>query len=337
MRTLIVAGLLLAGLLASGCVGRWTHKQTQEELAASRKEQKATAAKLQAAERRLGELQQALNAAREAKEASEAAVREREDRLRALREQLTAATREAEEAKVLTQQERDRAERATQALEERIQRLELDQAAARAALEAARKDQEGAQAGRQQLEEQVQALRGQVQTLSVAAERSAQQLMEREQELARAAAAPASGPVVATASPDGTVSFSIVASLLFKSGDSRIAPEGRAILARVAAQLAEAGAAAIRVEGHTDNKPLKASLQGKYRSNWELSAARATSVVRYLVLEGGIAPERLSAVGYADTRPVADNATEEGRQQNRRIEIVLYPAEAPSSTHSATR
>lgn len=332
MRTMLVAGLLLAGLLASGCVGRWTYKQTEEELASARKEQKATAAKLQASERRVGELQQALKAARAAREASEAGIREREDQLRSLREQLTAAAREADEAKSATLQERDKAERTKQELQEQIQRLELDQAAARAALEAARKDRDGTEAARQELDQQVRSLRGEVQTLSIATEQAA----VREQQLAQQAAA-APEPVVRTASQDGTVTLSIVASLLFKSGDSRVSPEGRAILARIADQLTQAGDLRIQVEGHTDSKPLKPSLQARYRSNWELSTARATSVVRYLVLEGGIPPERLSAVGHADTRPVADNATEDGRQQNRRIEIVLYAAGTPSGNHAASR
>ncbi|MFN8557067.1 MAG: OmpA family protein [Dehalococcoidia bacterium] len=79
----------------------------------------------------------------------------------------------------------------------------------------------------------------------------------------------------------------------------------------------------IRVEGHTDNVPTNSP---EFNSNWELSAARATAVLRRLVEEGRLPAERISAVAYADTRPKADNATAQGRAANRRAEIVvLYP------------
>jgi chemotaxis protein MotB len=74
------------------------------------------------------------------------------------------------------------------------------------------------------------------------------------------------------------------------------------------------------IEGHTDNQPLAG---GKYPSNWELSVARAYSVIEYFSKEKGISPERFIAAGYGEYRPVASNETLEGRAQNRRIEIVL--------------
>lgn len=76
----------------------------------------------------------------------------------------------------------------------------------------------------------------------------------------------------------------------------------------------------IRVEGHTDNVPMNSSL---YRSNWDLSAARAANMVRLLTSQTSIPPERLIAVGYGEYRPVADNATDEGRAKNRRIDIIV--------------
>jgi chemotaxis protein MotB len=76
------------------------------------------------------------------------------------------------------------------------------------------------------------------------------------------------------------------------------------------------------VVGHTDNVPITGGLQKVFASNWELSAARATTVVRFLQ-EAGIAPERLIATGRAEYAPVAPNDTPEGRQKNRRIEITL--------------
>lgn len=76
----------------------------------------------------------------------------------------------------------------------------------------------------------------------------------------------------------------------------------------------------IRVEGHTDNVPMNSSL---YRSNWDLSAARAANVVRLLTSGTSIPPERMIAVGYGEYRPIADNSTEEGRSKNRRIDIIV--------------
>ena len=81
----------------------------------------------------------------------------------------------------------------------------------------------------------------------------------------------------------------------------------------------------IRIEGHTDNVPISTKLQDRFKTNWELSTARATTVVRYLIDQGGVDRQYLSAVGYADTHPLASNDSEEGRSSNRRIEIVLYP------------
>ncbi|OQX54549.1 MAG: hypothetical protein B5M48_00345 [Candidatus Omnitrophica bacterium 4484_213] len=83
----------------------------------------------------------------------------------------------------------------------------------------------------------------------------------------------------------------------------------------------------ISVEGYTDNKPIKYST--KYPSNWELSACRATEVVRYLIKQG-VSPERLSAVGYGEYRPIDTNDTPQGRANNRRVEIVISPKTLPS-------
>jgi chemotaxis protein MotB len=81
----------------------------------------------------------------------------------------------------------------------------------------------------------------------------------------------------------------------------------------------------IAVEGHTDDVPLGAGLRTNFPSNWELSAARAAAVVRFLQKEGGLEPQRLSVRGYSYYKPIASNDNEEGRRQNRRIEIILKP------------
>jgi chemotaxis protein MotB len=76
----------------------------------------------------------------------------------------------------------------------------------------------------------------------------------------------------------------------------------------------------IRIEGHTDNIPIKTS---QFPSNWELSTARATNIVHYLMDAHAFPPDKLSAIGYGEYRPVADNNTEEGRQKNRRVDVVV--------------
>jgi chemotaxis protein MotB len=114
-----------------------------------------------------------------------------------------------------------------------------------------------------------------------------------------------------------------VDKILFDSGSVEINARGRESLRVMADALKNTQDQEILVEGHTDNVPLSAALKKRFPSNWELSTARAAAVVRFLQEEAGIKPERLSARGYSFYRPVAPNTTEEGRRQNRRIEITL--------------
>jgi chemotaxis protein MotB len=115
--------------------------------------------------------------------------------------------------------------------------------------------------------------------------------------------------------------------VLFDSGQAQLKAGGFGALKHVSEILRSYSDKQIRVEGHTDNVPIGAKLKERFPTNWELSTARATSVVRFLVEETGLDSTNLSAVGYADTRPITGNDTEEGRMANRRIEIVLYPKE----------
>lgn len=114
-----------------------------------------------------------------------------------------------------------------------------------------------------------------------------------------------------------------VADVLFDSGKARIRQEAYPILDKVATVLKEnVPELSIGVEGHTDNVPIKHS---GWKSNWELSTARALSVLHYLVEQKGISPERVSAIGYGEYRPVASNDSAAGRQMNRRVEVVILP------------
>jgi chemotaxis protein MotB len=105
----------------------------------------------------------------------------------------------------------------------------------------------------------------------------------------------------------------------FAVGSSEVSGEALEMIDRIAAAVA-ATPNAIRIEGHTDDVPIRTS---KHQSNWELSTARASAVVEYLVTETGLAPERLSAAGYGEFHPRVPNDTPENRAANRRIDIVI--------------
>lgn len=119
------------------------------------------------------------------------------------------------------------------------------------------------------------------------------------------------------------ITIDISASALFAPGEARLSLGAIRALGAVGRVLATADFP-VRVEGHTDNVPISTP---QFPSNWELSAARAASVVR-LFIDTDVDPRRLTATGYADQRPIADNATAEGKQKNRRVAITI---ESPMS------
>ena len=110
--------------------------------------------------------------------------------------------------------------------------------------------------------------------------------------------------------------------IFFDSGRAELKPGGKAVLKKVGEALKGYENKIIRVVGHSDNVPVSKSLQAKFPSNWELSVARATTVVRFLQ-EVGVPPERMIPSGRGEYDPVDTNDTPEGRQKNRRIEILL--------------
>ena len=121
----------------------------------------------------------------------------------------------------------------------------------------------------------------------------------------------------------------LMKQLRFESGESTITTEGYQVLDELIAHLkTDAGDRLIRVEGHADNMEIGPSLKSRYQTNWDLSKARAGGVLHYLLEKGGIDSEKLSSVGYGDTKPIAGNATEADRQKNRRVDIVLYSSES---------
>jgi chemotaxis protein MotB len=110
----------------------------------------------------------------------------------------------------------------------------------------------------------------------------------------------------------------------FDPGSAAIHPESLVVIDRIAAKLAPL-AYSLRVEGHTDNTPIHTA---QFPSNWELSTARATSMLQYLIANGNIPPQRLSAVGYGEYHPVTSNDNPAGRAANRRVDLVVLGAAA---------
>ncbi len=114
-----------------------------------------------------------------------------------------------------------------------------------------------------------------------------------------------------------------LAEVLFDSGKADIKNEAYSILDKIAKVFKEnLSGRDIGIEGHTDNQPIKYS---GWKSNWELSTARATSVLHYIVDEKGIDPKKVSATGHGEYKPVTPNDTPEGQRQNRRVEMVVLP------------
>ena len=120
---------------------------------------------------------------------------------------------------------------------------------------------------------------------------------------------------------DGRMVLTLPMDILYPSGSAKLAKEGREALLAVGRGLATIPERRFQVEGHTDDVPIRTAA---YPSNWELAAARSLGVVRAL-LEGGVAPQRISAASFSEYRPTAANDGDVNRARNRRIEIVLVP------------
>ena len=124
--------------------------------------------------------------------------------------------------------------------------------------------------------------------------------------------------IVMQVTPEGFV-ISLKELGFFNSGEANLLPGADAKIAKIAKILAKPGLE-IRVEGHTDNQPIHTS---QFRSNWELSSARAMNVLLLLVNQCGFDPTKISASGFGEFRPVSDNSTAAGRRMNRRVDLVV--------------
>jgi chemotaxis protein MotB len=134
------------------------------------------------------------------------------------------------------------------------------------------------------------------------------------------------GSGVEITSQGGRITLTMLDTILFKTGEADLTTAGEAVLRKLEPTLKAAKDKTVEVNGHTDNVPITTELKLLYPTNWELSAARAINVVKFLQDKLKIAPDRLMPVGYGAYRPVASNKSAKGRAQNRRIEITLLPA-----------
>jgi chemotaxis protein MotB len=128
----------------------------------------------------------------------------------------------------------------------------------------------------------------------------------------------ATGDVAVRDTPEGLV-ISLREVGFFESGSAEIRASSMPAFERLANLLGESDSD-IRIEGHTDNVPIHNS---RFASNWDLSTARATATIRLLIVNYGFDPQRLTAAGYAEYRPIATNETPEGRAMNRRVDVVV--------------
>ena len=159
--------------------------------------------------------------------------------------------------------------------------------------------------------------------LATAAQELAAQEQAETEQLARDLASALTAEIVANrielVAEGRTITLRIRENGSFPSGEADLQTPVRAVLQRVRERLAGTEGK-IEVAGHTDNQPIETD---RFRSNWELSSARAVSVAHELMLGGLIPPQRITVSGYADTQPVASNDRDAGRVQNRRVEIVI--------------
>jgi chemotaxis protein MotB len=189
-------------------------------------------------------------------------------------------------------------------LPEKVEKLETENAELKTAKEALARD--------------VEAKTGELEQLKGTADKLQAQMKD---EIAR-------GDVRLTES-GGRLRVDLVDKILFESGEATVSKRGEGVLAKVGAVLAQIDDKTIQVSGHTDNLPLGEKLTGQFPTNWELSAARAVTVVRFLSEKAGVPAQRLVASGYGEWSPIASNKSPSGRARNRRIEILLTPALAP--------
>lgn len=179
-------------------------------------------------------------------------------------------------------------------------------------------------AGRPTDVRRIQELSAELERLRLQKEAEAQQLQDAQALLEKRLQKEIADKQVRLEMAERGLVLTFLAEILFDSGKTQLRESAKSTLSKVASVLQEkVSDRDIGIEGHTDNEPIKHS---GWKSNWELSTSRATSVLHFLE-EEGVNPRQMVASGYGEYRAVASNDTAEGRQKNRRVEIVILPKE----------
>lgn len=311
MRIRLMTGALTATLLVAGCVGKGTHTETLAELDTARKTSAKTSAVLE-----------------EAKKDAAARIKALEEEKAQLAQELAVeqqAGSRTRQALVTSNESLAQALKRQRDLEEEAQKLRDEgQQADRLYGEARReRDQEIGTLRQTVADRAAQAVK--LEQERAAKEAEIQRLNKTHDDLAKSLQDEIAKGDIKIKQVRDRLTINMVDRVLFDSGQAQVKPAGLKVLKQVSDVLTKVTDKQIRIEGHTDNVPIGIKLREKFSTNWELSTARATSVVRYLIEEGGVDRTLLAAGGYADTQPLESNETEAGKTANRRIEIVLYP------------
>lgn len=282
------------------------------------------------------ELEGQYKTAEEELESARRTISDKESANQKLQEELKAAEAKVaelqQETERLAQEVRSRQQEVQQKQQEISQlqstKRELSQAAEQAQSRAANQDE--LQNRIDTLQSEKQALQTQLDELQseLAAAREKQSVQETYNELLSQLRSELEAGSIKIKTANNQITLTADDRIFFESGSAAVSPGGKEILGRFAEALNQFQDKRIYVEGHTDSQPIGPALKDRYPTNWELGAARAISVVRYLAEERDVAADRLSAASFGPFQPVASNATVEGRAQNRRIEITIVQRQA---------
>lgn len=287
---------LLLSFLLFGCVPKQRYTSATVELADTHDRLQTALVELDIQRASITALQAELSATGQARDQLDALARELEARNAGLLARLGEL-----QGMLAELSEKSAADRARKSeLEERLGQLQKSMAESEAQAAEARARLEALQAEKSKLEEKTAAYDALVQSLKGEI---------------------SSGQVTIT-ELRGKLTVNLSNAILFDLGSAELSPDGKAALEKVAGVLAGVSDREVRVEGHTDNVPVKAS--ASYADNWALSSLRASTVVSLLV-SAGVDPRNISAVGFGEHHPVQANDTDAGRAANRRTEIVLAP------------
>ena len=337
---------ILCAMAVGGCVSTETHNKTLAELEAAKKTAAQNAAELDALKKQsqaqTGQLQQQLAGLQQNLD-QEAGQRKAAEQQAAtlVKEREALAARSTDLQSRLSSLEKERGQLNGELGTVRGQITDLEQrlvsgsASSRDEIAKLQKQAAELEAEAAQLAKEREQLRQEQSALAATLEQERLAKLAKEEEIARLTRTQeelskslqdeiAKGNITIQQVQD-RLTINMVDRVLFDSGQAQVKPAGVEVLTQVGEVLNKVTDKQIRIEGHTDNVPISPKLQSRFKTNWELSTARATTVVRHLIDRGGVDRQHISAVGYADTHPLAPNDSEVGRSSNRRIEIVLYP------------